>query len=138
MGDSYRDLIVWQKAMALVRSIYGATQAFPAREIYGLTNQVRRAAVAIPSDIAEGKGRISKKEFVQMLSRARGSCFEVQTQLELSGDLGFLDQDVAKTLNADAAEVGRLLNGLITSIRNDISRIRDDESAEIAVDDNEP
>ena len=129
MSDSYRDLIVWQKGMALARSVYAATESFPAREMYGLTNQVRRASVAIPSDIAEGKGRISKKEFVQMLSRARGSCFEVQTQIELSHDLGFLDETKAGALTSDAAEVGRLLNGLITSIRNDISRIRDGDPA---------
>ena len=131
MSDSYRDLIVWQKGMALARGIYAATEAFPAREMYGLTNQVRRAAVAIPSDIAEGKGRISKKEFVQMLSRARGSCFEVQTQLELSHDFGFLDDTRSAALSSDAAEVGRLLNGLITSIRNDISRIRDGDGSSV-------
>jgi four helix bundle protein len=129
VSDSYRDLIVWQKAMALARGVYAATDAFPPREMYGLTNQLRRAAVAIPSDIAEGKGRISKKEFVQMLSKARGSCFEVQTQLELSSDLGFLNEEMSTKLNADAAEVGRLLNGLISSIRNDISRIRDGDFA---------
>ena len=77
MSDSFRDLIVWQKAMALVTDVYAATRSFPPQEMYGLTNQVRRAAVAIPSDIAEGKGRISKKEYLQMLARARGSSFEV-------------------------------------------------------------
>ena len=120
MSESYRDLIVWQKAMALVTDVYRATESFPAREIYGITNQVRRAAVAIPSDIAEGKGRISKKEYVQMLSRARGSTYEVQTQLEISRNLSFLATDAFEVLEMKAAEVGRLLNGLITKLRRDI------------------
>lgn len=106
--------------MALVTDIYRATDSFPAREIYGITNQVRRAAVAVPSDIAEGKGRISKKEYVQMLSRARGSTFEVQTQLEISRNLCFLATDAFEILESKAAEVGRLLNGLITKLRRDI------------------
>lgn len=106
--------------MALVTDIYRATDSFPAREIYGITNQVRRAAVAVPSDIAEGKGRISKKEYVQMLSRARGSTFEVQTQLEISRNLSFLATDAFSILESKAAEVGRLLNGLITKLRRDI------------------
>ena len=120
MSESYRDLIVWRKAMALVTDVYRATESFPSREIYGITNQVRRAAVAIPSDIAEGKGRISKKEYVQMLSRARGSTYEVQTQLEISRNLSFLATDAFEILEMKAAEVGRLLNGLITKIRRDI------------------
>jgi four helix bundle protein len=121
MSDSFRDLVVWQKAMALVTSIYRATESFPARERYGLTNQVCRAAVAIPSDIAEGKGRISKKEYVQMLARARGSSYEVQTQLEIAHNLEFLDEKVFATLQEKAAEVGRLLNGLITKIQQQIA-----------------
>src|SRR5688500_18234532 len=121
MSDSFRDLVAWQKAMKLVSAIYRATEAFPARERYGLTNQVCRAAVAVPSDIAEGKGRISKKEYVQMLARARGSTFEVQTQLEISRNLGFLSDDPFADLEAKGAEVGRLLNGLITKLRRDIN-----------------
>ncbi|MFL6245424.1 MAG: four helix bundle protein [Thermoanaerobaculia bacterium] len=121
MSESYRDLIVWQKSMALVTDIYRATDSFPAREMYGLTNQVRRAAVGVPSDIAEGKGRISKKEYVQMLARARGSICEVQTQLEISRNLEFLATEVFTDLESKAAEVGRLLNGLITRLRRDIN-----------------
>lgn len=121
MSESYRDLIVWQKAMAFVTDVYRATDSFPSREIYGITNQLRRAAVAVPSDIAEGKGRISKKEYVQMLARARGSTFEVQTQLEISRNLGFVSDDPFADLEAKGAEVGRLLNGLITKLRRDIN-----------------
>ena len=120
MKDSYRDLIAWQKAMALVTEIYQETESFPAREMYGLTNQVRRAAVGVPSDIAEGKGRLSKKEFVQMLSRARGSVLEVQTQIEIARNLGFLANEKFEELLAKADEVGRVINGLIRSIRKQL------------------
>src|SRR5688500_9921195 len=120
MMDSYRDLIAWQKAMALVTEVYRETEGFPAREIYGLTNQVRRAAVGVPSDIAEGKGRLSKKEFVQMLSRARGSILEVQTQIEIARNLGFLTVEKFDELLGKADEVGRLINGLIRSIRRQL------------------
>src|SRR5688500_4592148 len=121
MSDSFRDLVAWQKAMKLVSAIYRATEAFPARERYGPTNQVCRAAVAIPSDIAEGKGRISKKEYVQMLARARGSSYEVQTQLEVAFNLDFLDRKAFDVLSEQAAEVGRLLNGLITKTQAQIT-----------------
>jgi len=106
--------------MALVTDVYRETESFPAREMYGLTNQLRRAAVGVPSDIAEGKGRLSKKEFVQMLSRARGSIHEVQTQVEISRNLGFLTDEKFADLEAKAAEVGRLINGLINSVRRQL------------------
>lgn len=106
--------------MLLVTEVYRATKSFPTSERYGLIDQLCRAAVSIPSDIAEGKGRLSKKEFVQMLARARGSPFEVQTQLEISRNVGFLSGDVYQQLDTLAAEVGRLPTGLITSIRRDI------------------
>lgn len=120
MTESYRDLIAWQKSMVLVTDVYRETEHFPSREIYGITNQLRRAAVAVPSDIAEGKGRLSKKEFVQMLSRARGSTYEVQTQLEISSNLGFLAALQFEDLFAKADEVGRLINGLIRTIRRQL------------------
>jgi four helix bundle protein len=120
VSDSFRDLVAWQKAMVLATDVYRATDSFPARELYGLTNQVRRAAVAVPSDIAEGKGRLSKKEYVQMLYRARGSSFEVQTQLEISRNVGLLEPDTFADLSAKAAEVGRVINGLIRKVREDI------------------
>jgi four helix bundle protein len=106
--------------MTLVTEIYQATEHFPSREMYGLTNQVRRAAVGVPSDIAEGKGRLSKKEFVQMLSRARGSVLEVQTQIEIARNLGFLANEKFEALLAKADEVGRVINGLIRSIRKQL------------------
>jgi four helix bundle protein len=117
MAESFRDLVAWQKAMILVTDVYRATAHFPAREVYGLTNQVRRAAVSVASNIAEGKGRLSKKEFVQFLAKARGSLCEVQTQLEIGEKLGYLDADAFTGLDAKAREVGKIINGLIKTIR---------------------
>lgn len=119
--DSFRDLIAWQKAMDLAVDVYRVTSTFPSRERYGLIDQLCRASVAVPSDIAEGKGRLSKKEFLQMLARARGSSFEVQTQLELSRRVGYLSEETANDLGERAAEVGRLLNGLIKNLQKQIA-----------------
>lgn len=117
MADSFRDLLVWQKAMALATEVYRVTEAFPRAETYGLTNQLRRAVVAVPSDIAEGKGRLSKREFIQMLSRARGSLFEVVTQVEIGKNLQYVGEPEFEQVSKHCAEVGRLLNGLIRAIR---------------------
>jgi four helix bundle protein len=117
MPESFRDLIAWQKAMTLVTEIYRTTDSFPQREIYGLTNQVRRAGVSVASNIAEGKGRLSKKEFVHFLSQARGSLLEAQTQLEIGRNLGFLSNESFNDLDSKAQEVGRIINGLIAKIR---------------------
>ena len=88
---SYRDLIVWQKGMDLVRAIYNLTTSFPTDERFGLISQVRRAAVSVPSNIAEGQARHTSREFVQFISHAEGSLAEVDTQLTLSNQLGFCD-----------------------------------------------
>jgi four helix bundle protein len=117
MAESFRDLIAWQKAMALVTEVYRATAAFPDRETYGLTNQLRRAAVSVPSNIAEGKGRYSRREFAQFLANARGSLCEVETQLEIGRNLGYLAADSFVEIEGQAREVGRVLNGLIKTIR---------------------
>jgi four helix bundle protein len=81
LSDSFRDVIAWQKAMALVTEVYHPTVGFPVRAMYGLTRQVREAAVSVPSNIAEGKGRQTKRDSLQFLYRARGSLLEVETQL---------------------------------------------------------
>jgi len=117
MADSFRDLIAWQKAMALVTEIYRVTESFPSREIYGLTNQLRRAAVSVASNIAEGKGRVSKKEFAQFLANARGSLCEVQTQLEIGKNLGYLADETFADLDDRAREAGRIINGLMRKVR---------------------
>ena len=108
----YRDLVVWQKAMELVTSVYEATSAFPRHELYGLTGQIRRAAVSVPSNLAEGHGRTSRREFHQFISQARGSLMEVETQLEIARNLGYLSSADAAELLAKASRVGRMLNGL--------------------------
>ena len=116
MGRSYKDLVVWQRAMILVSGIYRATKEFPKDEVFGLTAQLRRAAVSIPSNIAEGQGRLSANEFRHFLGQARGSLMEVETQLQISLDLGYMNSDTAKTVFDLCAEVGRVLNGLLASI----------------------
>jgi four helix bundle protein len=107
-----------QKAMKFVNEIYEATQRFPREECYGLTNQLRRAAVSVPSNIAEGQARFSQKEFHHFLSQARGSLTEIETQLLIAKDLRYLSSTKADLLLAAAAELGRVLNGLIASIKS--------------------
>jgi four helix bundle protein len=121
MSDTYRDLIAWQRAMSLVTQVYVATEAFPQREIYGLTNQLRRAAVSVPSNIAEGKGRRSKKEYVQFLFKARGSLFEVETQLEISNNLGYIAADQYAGIREQSTAVARVLSGLIVAVERQIA-----------------
>ena len=116
MGQSYRDLVVWQHAMALVTHVYRATQRFPREEIYGLTSQIRRAAVSVPSNIAEGQGRTSRGEFYQFLGHARGSLYETQTQLMVAQSLQYLAASDAEQLLENSSTVARLLNALMASI----------------------
>jgi len=113
MSENYRNLIAWQKAKELALEIYRATRVFPKDELYGLTSQMRRAAISVPSNIAEGKGRHSHKELVQFLYRARGSLLELETQLSIAQELGYVDSTVSKHLGVLMAEEGRILNGLI-------------------------
>ena len=87
--EGYRDLVAWQKAMELVTDVYRVTQEFPKEEIYGLTSQLRRAAVSIPSNLAEGQGRNSRREMYHFAGNARGLLFEVETQIEIASRLGF-------------------------------------------------
>ncbi|HYM61334.1 MAG TPA: four helix bundle protein [Thermoanaerobaculia bacterium] len=116
MSDSYRDLIVWQKAMSLVVSIYRSTAEYPREERFGLTAQTRGSAVSIPSNIAEGHGRLGRREWEQFLGYARGSLLELETQVILGKRLQFLDDATASGLLARTAEIGSMLNGLLASI----------------------
>lgn len=125
MSGSYRDLIVWQRAMTLVTEVYRVTDDFPRREMYGLTRQVREAAVSVPSNIAEGKGRQTKRDYVQFLFRARGSLHETETQLEVGRNLAFLDEKTFVRVFGQANEVGRVLNGLITNVLRQIDEDAD-------------
>ena len=109
----YEDLVVWQKAMQLAKMVYGVQKQLPKAEIYGLGDQIRRAAVSIPSNIAEGFGRDTEKEFRHFLSIARGSLFETKTQLQLAESLGYLTID--SELLALFSEVAKLINGLCRS-----------------------
>jgi len=117
MGQSYRDLIAWQKAMKFVTEVYAATEYFPKAELFGLTSQLRRAAVSVPSNIAEGQARYSQREFHHFLSQARGSLVEIQTQLLIAQDLEFLPASRTEALLVKSDELSRILNGLIASIK---------------------
>jgi four helix bundle protein len=116
---NYTELDTWQKAMELVEDIYHATKEFPREEMYGLTAQLRRAAISIPSNIAEGQGRKSPKEFVHHLRIAHGSLRELETQLLIAQRLNYLEVSSAELLLSLAGEVGRLINGLIRSLCRD-------------------
>ena len=117
MGESYRDLIARRKAMQMVTEIYKVTRRFPRDELYGLTNQLRRAAVSVPSNIAEGQARYSPKEFRHFLSLSRGSLVEIETQVMIAHNLGYLLEKESQSLLNEAAELGRVLNGLIKSLK---------------------
>lgn len=117
----YRELIAWQKAMALVRIVYGLSAQFPRDERFGLTSQIQRAAVSVPSNIAEGQGRDSTREFTHHLSMAYGSLMEVETQILIAQDLGYLDREVVFTFLKESAEIGRIINGLMRSLRRKLN-----------------
>lgn len=109
---SYKDLLVWQKGLQLVKMIYQTTRAFPSDERFGLVAQMRRAAVSVPSNIAEGQTRRTTGEFIQFISHAEGSLAELETQLLISLDLGFLNGTEADHLLASIEELQKMLNSL--------------------------
>jgi four helix bundle protein len=112
----YSELIVWQKSMNLVEAIYKTTETFPGEERFGLTSQIRRAAVSIPSNIAEGHGRKSTASFINFLSIAFGSLMEVETQIQIATRLNFLSDDKATALLAQTDEIGKMISGLKKSL----------------------
>jgi four helix bundle protein len=114
---SYRDLIAWQKAVELVTEIYLISKKFPNEELFGLMSQLRRAAVSIPSNIAEGQGRLGRKEFQHFLGNARGSLWEVETQIIIARNLDYLSEAEMNNILERSAEVGRVLNGLLSSLK---------------------
>ena len=117
MSHSYKDLIVWQKAKLLAGEIYRTTEVFPRSETHGLTSQMRRAAISVASNIAEGQGRLTKGEFRQFLGHSRGSLLELETQLAIALDLHYLGPSELAHRETKISEVRRLLNGLIDSLR---------------------
>jgi four helix bundle protein len=110
---TYRDLVVWQKAMGMVTQIYRASQGFPPEETYGLTAQLRRSAVSVPSNIAEGHGRNATADYVRFLHIATGSLYEMQTQAEIALNLGYLGKEKSEFLYELSREVERMLSSLV-------------------------
>lgn len=117
MSASYKDLRVWQDAMKFTVEVYRLTGQFPRHELYGLSQQLRRAAVSVPSNIAEGKGHRSDREFGNYLLHARGSLLEAQTQLMIAKELQYMGGEDAGRILASADAIGRSLNSLINSLR---------------------
>lgn len=113
MSTDYKELAAWQRSMDLVREVYRCTRSFPREEVFGLSSQMRRASVSVPSNIAEGKGRYSRKELVQFLYKARGSLLELETQVIIAFDLDYMNETTMQALSARTLEVKRILNGLI-------------------------
>jgi four helix bundle protein len=114
--SSFRDLRVWQQAMELALVVYRSSGTFPKHEVYGLAQQMRRAAVSIASNIAEGKGRQHDKEFRQFLFHARGSLLELETQLAIAAKLEYLTAKQSSEVQVLATQVGRSLAGLVNSL----------------------
>jgi four helix bundle protein len=112
MTSSYRDLKVWQKSIDLAEEVYRLTSSFPTSEVYGLTSQMRRAAISIASNIAEGWGWRSRKEYGRFIQIAQGSNDELQTQLVIAGRLAFCKVDELKEAGAQCDEIGKMLTGL--------------------------
>lgn len=114
--NTHKDLNVWQKSIDFVTNVYQITKNYPKEEIYGLTNQLRRASISIPSNIAEGAARKHNKEFAQFLFIALGSASEIETQLIISRNLAYISEAQYKKLNEEIIEIRKMLNGLIKSI----------------------
>jgi four helix bundle protein len=115
---TYRDLLVWQKSMALVTEVYKTTRSFPKDEIYGLAGQMRRCATSIPSNIAEGYGRNSSSDYVRFLRITMGSLYELQTQLDISLNLRYVTEDCHGKLFESSREVERMLSSLMRKLEN--------------------
>ena len=113
---SYRDLEVWQRSMKLAKRIYQVTQKFPSDERFGLTNQLRRASVSVPSNLAEGHARFGAGEFSRFISISMGSVAEIETQILLSTDLGYLTGELSREILEDLETIGKMLRGLAKSI----------------------
>jgi four helix bundle protein len=118
MAHSFRDLIVWQRAMQLTVAVYRLTREFPHEEIYGLTSQIRRAAVSVPSNIAEGHGRLNSGEYRQFLGVARASNFELQTQLEIARALEFGNSKALDEAEGLSHEVGKMIYATLESLKD--------------------
>ena len=114
--NKFKELKVWQKSIHLVTTIYSATSGFPKEEIYGITSQIRRCAVSIPSNIAEGAGRGTKKDFSHFLDVAKGSSFELETQLIISKELGLIENNVFASILSELEKIQKMITGLQKSL----------------------
>lgn len=115
--NSYRDLLIWQKSFFLVTEIYKITSSFPKEELYGLTSQIRRASVSIPSNIAEGFGRNSTGDYKRFLQISLGSLYELQTQVEICSRLNYLSNEHYTDIQQKAFELGKMINSMISKIK---------------------
>jgi four helix bundle protein len=123
-STSYEDLVAWQRAMELVDAVYNVTSTWPNDERFGLTSQIRRAAVSIAANIAEGQGRNGRREFMHHLGIANGSICEVETMIRIATRQGYQEPDIEANVLAIAREVSRLVNGLLRSLNvSDQSRL---------------
>lgn len=114
--SSYKDLLVWKRSIELATNIFAVTKNYPKEQQYGLVSQIERSAVSIASNIAEGAGRKGKKEFVQFVSIARGSLFELETQLIISEQTGFINKEKLNYFIKEIDEIGKMLSGLKRSL----------------------
>lgn len=115
--NTFRDLLIWQKSMDLVTKIYQLTKSFPKEEIYGLSSQIRRSSVSIPSNIAEGYGRDGNNDYLRFLNISMSSLFEIQTQLEISFNLKYLSENQFNKINGESREIERMLSAFIRKIK---------------------
>lgn len=116
--SNFRNLLIWQKSMVLVTKIYTVTNNFPKEEVFGLTSQIKRSAISIPSNIAEGLGRESSQEFLRFLKISIGTLFELQTQLEIAKNIIYLDEETFNNLYEDTRELERMLVSFTNKIKN--------------------
>jgi four helix bundle protein len=117
MAGAYTELRAWKQAVDLVLEVYRTTQQFPKTELYGLTNQIRRSAVSVPSNIAEGKGRSTDREFALFLSHARGSLLELETQLLIASKLRYIGKEEAESLGIRTEQLAKTLNALLNVVK---------------------
>jgi four helix bundle protein len=117
LGESFRNLAVWQRSIELTLAVYKLTSSFPDSERFGLTNQLRRASVSVASNIAEGYGRATRGEYIQFLGHARGSNSEVETQIVISKGLGFGSKEMLQSTEELCDEVGKMLGAIMKSLR---------------------
>jgi four helix bundle protein len=117
---NFRELKIWQDAMKITKLTYKLTKLFPSTEMYGLTSQMNRAAVSIPSNIAEGAGRNSNKEFTQFLNISIGSCFELETQVILAFEFAYIEKEDLEKFVLDINRLEKMINSLISTLRKNI------------------